>query len=692
MIKITNNKKKIFKLIFLLVTFFYAFGLNVNLVTEKEVYGYSNIINILVMSVLLLLFIGEGYALFKKKNQNNKDKLLNEFFVAGWAFVFILILNFLKPTQITLAFYYLLLTISFGFSSLGVSIFYLAIVLLIQYVLLYNAPWLGDIVTFFSFSLLAVLFSILGYVLKKEREKKLILKGRLKDIEEGVKSFFNDNEEKTILALKEEKRVEKLYNTFSYFEEKVLKILQHIKDLMDPYTVVFLKIKDDGRHFRVFEAISDDDYIRLNDDISIEEGVVGWVYKHKKSISIGNFKGGSKSLNYYDKNVPIKSFMAIPVFWKERMLGVLVIDSLQEDAFSKESENIANIACSQIEEALENAQLIQQIQQQTKEFGSLYDASKKMLSYVSLEDTLNGLLELVGTFINFDVAILCLKEEEGLKVKAAKGLKDDILGAAIGKDSLISWVTKHKQYLDIKRYSEKKKAHPLISLDYKVPHLDRITIFPFLLEGNAIGSFMLGFNKGSLSEYEKNVLEILINQTSVAISNALLFEKVNLMATTDGLTGVYNHRHFQEKLNDALERAKRYNEKLVLMILDIDFFKKVNDNYGHPVGDLVLKNISQCLKSAARKVDFVARYGGEEFAVIMVQTAKEGGIKFAERLRKMIEEKEIIFQGGKLRVTSSIGLACFPDDAEDKSKLIEKADNALYQAKKEGRNRVVACL
>lgn len=686
-----SNKKKVLKLIILLVGFFYALGLNISLVSDNDMGGYSSVFKWVVLIVISVFFVSDTYLIFKsgKKFFSEKEHYLTQFFWAGSFFVLILLVNYLKPSNIALSFNYLLLSITFAFFNLFIALFFLLAILLSQYILLYNAPWMGDISQFAAFALLSVLFSLFGYLLKSEREKRHQLKNRLQDIEEGVKSFF-DEEERAVLALKEEKRVEKLYNTFNFFEDKVLKILQEIKDLMEPYTVAFIKFKDDGRYYRIFEAISDNDYIRHNEDISSEEGIIGWIYKHKKSINLGNFRSGANALNYYDRETGIKSFMGMPVFWKDKIVGVLILDALQEDAFSKDGEKIVKIASREIEDALENAQLFQQIQQQNQEFGALYQASKKLLSFVSLEENLTGFLNLISTFISFDIAVLCLLEEDVLKVKSFHGFKENLMDKIVSSGSLMNWVVKHKQYLDIKRYKEKKKVNPIIDEGVKMPSLDRVLIYPFLIEERVIGAFMLGFMKGSISEYEKSVLEILTNQTSVAISNALLFEKVNLMATTDGLTGVYNHRYFQEKLGEEIERASRYSEKLVFMLLDIDFFKKVNDTYGHPVGDLVLKSVSKLLKTLARKVDIVARYGGEEFAVIMVQTAKEGGEKFAERIRKGIEESEVFYPGGKLKVTASIGLACFPDDAKDKSSLIAKADKALYKAKKTGRNKVIS--
>jgi two-component system cell cycle response regulator len=560
---------------------------------------------------------------------------------------------------------------------------------LTQYFYMFHLPWERDLLGFAAFAFFALLFSVLGYLLRKERTEKKAFENKLLDIKEGVRTFFSDDEG-AMLALKEEKRIETLQNTFTFFEDRVFKIIEQVKELMDPYTVAFMKLKDDGGYYKVFEAISDNDFIKYNEDINLEEGIVGWIHKYSKSLNMGNFKGGFKSLNYYDKDVPVKSFLGMPVYWKDRMVGVLTVDSLQEDAFSAESEHIVKLSAMQIEDALENAQLIQQIQQQSKEFGALYDASKKMLSFVSLSDNLSGFLDLVGTFVTYETAMICLMDDaEVLRVRAFKGLKEDIVDRAVDENSLIHWVVEHKQYLDLKRYGEKNRTNPLIAQNIKIPNFSRVIIYPLVIEGRTIGSFVLGFKNEGLSEYEKSILEILTNQACIAVSNAMLFEKVSLMATTDGLTGINNHRHFQDRLTEILERAKRYDERFALILMDIDFFKRVNDTYGHPVGDVVLKKVSNCLMSLARKVDVVARYGGEEFAIIMVQNNKEGAYKFAERLRKEVETMSVIFDAGKVNVTVSMGIAGYPEDGQEKSKIIESADSALYKAKESGRNKVV---
>ncbi len=161
------------------------------------------------------------------------------------------------------------------------------------------------------------------------------------------------------------------------------------------------------------------------------------------------------------------------------------------------------------------------------------------------------------------------------------------------------------------------------------------------------------------------------------------------MATTDGLTGLHNHRMFQERLSEEILRAERYKRRLFLLLLDIDHFKMFNDTYGHQTGDEVLRTIASVIRGSVRKVDFAARYGGEEFVIILPETDCENAFMVAERIREKVERYVIDVGGHKTRLTVSIGISCFPQDAIDKEDLIRKADAALYLAKEGGRNRVV---
>lgn len=170
--------------------------------------------------------------------------------------------------------------------------------------------------------------------------------------------------------------------------------------------------------------------------------------------------------------------------------------------------------------------------------------------------------------------------------------------------------------------------------------------------------------------------------------------KLRKLATTDGLTGLYNHRAFQDILHRRVSEANRHGRSLAMMMLDLDHFKSVNDKHGHPVGDAVLKAVSTKVTGLLRNEDIIARYGGEEFAVILPETTIKGAIQFAERIRMGIAELVVKINSVSLNVTVSVGISAnYPDQGDcDKSALIEAADKALYMAKNAGRNVVRVCL
>jgi two-component system, cell cycle response regulator len=172
-----------------------------------------------------------------------------------------------------------------------------------------------------------------------------------------------------------------------------------------------------------------------------------------------------------------------------------------------------------------------------------------------------------------------------------------------------------------------------------------------------------------------------------------LLKKVEIMAVTDPGTGLFNRRRFQDVLKQQFARSKRYNEPLSMMMLDIDHFKSVNDTYGHMAGDQVLGEIAKIILHQFREVDTVARYGGEEFAVLLPQSDKKSATTPAQRILKEVENHSFkIINGGKQKVTVSIGLSGLPDPGlETESHLIQCADAALYKAKRNGRNCLELC-
>lgn len=167
------------------------------------------------------------------------------------------------------------------------------------------------------------------------------------------------------------------------------------------------------------------------------------------------------------------------------------------------------------------------------------------------------------------------------------------------------------------------------------------------------------------------------------------FEHQYKLATTDGLTELYNHRYFQEQMKSNVENSKRYGNEFSMIILDIDFFKKFNDTYGHQSGDAVLRQVAQTLKKSVRATDIACRYGGEEMSIILPNTGKNVAHSTAEKICERVSSNKFKLQGDKeVSVTISLGVSTYPHDGQTPSELIEAADKRLYNAKNNGRNQV----
>jgi len=218
-----------------------------------------------------------------------------------------------------------------------------------------------------------------------------------------------------------------------------------------------------------------------------------------------------------------------------------------------------------------------------------------------------------------------------------------------------------------------------------------VLIAPIISNNRIKGLIAVGqkINKEHFSQPEKEMFSLLVHFISVAFSNSILYQEMEQISITDGLTGLYNYRHFRKRLEDEILRSMRYKHSLSLVLLDVDFFKNYNDKLGHLAGDAALKAVSTILKSTIRQSDVAVRYGGEEFCVILPEEDMKSAWEFAERLRKEIEsyhfEREEVQPGGTLTV--SLGVASYPEHADSSHRLIEMADTALYKAKNMGRNK-----
>jgi len=234
---------------------------------------------------------------------------------------------------------------------------------------------------------------------------------------------------------------------------------------------------------------------------------------------------------------------------------------------------------------------------------------------------------------------------------------------------------------------------PRVSRDPDFVPLDGGTtseiVYPLVLDNELTGILNVETVGGRLldqADYE--LIGSLAAQLTVALSNAGRYERTREQAIRDGLTGLYNHAYFQERIREELARARRYSRQLALIMADLDNFKQINDRYGHTEGDRFLRLFAQIIKEQMREVDLPARYGGEEFAIILPEASAQDAANVAERLREQLTSKSLQVDGTMITVTASLGVAASPEHGSEPIDLIRSADEALYLAKHSGKNQV----
>lgn len=317
---------------------------------------------------------------------------------------------------------------------------------------------------------------------------------------------------------------------------------------------------------------------------------------------------------------------------------------------------------------------------------------------VNFIDDLKGLIQVIlgraletidaekGSLMLYDIS------DNTLQVKVVYGLKDPKVEFDINNGVIECSKLKINEGIAGKVFAEKKSIitnlgqnDPRFKQANLMNNISSMICVPLIAKGEAIGVINITNKKNNklFNKQDLEFIEALSNQAAIAIDNAKLYE----LATKDGLTKLYIHRHFRTLLEAEVTRATRYKHVVSLLMMDIDNFKHVNDTYGHLIGDRVLKEIAVTIKNTCRNIDVPARYGGEEFTVILPETAAKDATIIAERLRKNIEKIEIpIDDKVTLKATVSIGISEYPSSATDSENLIKTADDALYKAKNDGKN------
>ena len=322
---------------------------------------------------------------------------------------------------------------------------------------------------------------------------------------------------------------------------------------------------------------------------------------------------------------------------------------------------------------------------------ALIDFSVKAGSIIDLTELANEMLPTVSKAIRISQAQLMFQQGGGsfttqFSYPSAERKEEDKL-AFTTDSAIVSVLQKESDPIDLKQIDSVPQLKGLWEADRdKLATSGLEFLYPIKSRGRLIGILTLGKKSegGLYSSEDIELLKSITNQAGIIIENARVYSQAITWANTDGLTELYNHRHFHERIDQEIARGSRFGTVFSLIMIDLDHFKTYNDNYGHLAGDEVLRKVGRCIQSSIRSVDLAFRYGGEEFAVILPATRLNDAYKAAERIRKTIEAKA---STGVTPVTASLGISNWPIDGMTKEAVIGRADAALYQAKQAGRNR-----
>lgn len=402
-----------------------------------------------------------------------------------------------------------------------------------------------------------------------------------------------------------------------------------------------------------------------------------------------------RDIPYYCEWQPVRNLAGSPLKLRDQTIGILVVDRTAPSAFTElEILHIETFAIQLVEMIEMGKRYLEQVDR-NKEYRLFYRAMSELGQSLATEEVLTALAQASQDVVLSTHVLIALSDETGLTYE---------IGLAYGAEKLkgmkvkshgrtwISWLlnsdTGPLLLKDIRSHASRMPVASPREGDLPVRS---VLMIPLVAKGRKMGVVLLGSTQPDyFQNWHMRILSAICSQAAANIENSLLHRRVENEAFSDGLTHLFNHRYFQERLKTEFSRARRTDVSLSLLMTDIDHFKKVNDTYGHRIGDIILQQIAGILKRTVRSEDAVARYGGEEFVIILTGSNRKGALRMAERLRLAVEKVSFYAEEHAIRISVSIGSATFPDDAQEPLDLIDCADRALYCAKEQGRNRVVA--
>jgi diguanylate cyclase (GGDEF)-like protein len=408
-----------------------------------------------------------------------------------------------------------------------------------------------------------------------------------------------------------------------------------------------------------------------------------------------DFKRLLWSLPYYRGEVKIGTLLAIPVKAGDVVTGVLVADRLEIQSLTGAEPDRLQDFAGLVSDAMQRERASLSREEIGAEFKAVYEVSHRMAALSEPGKLRRLFLRSAQELVPLEAGAVVTTDDAGTRyvVDDAHGWAKEFQGREVGlsERTWAAWVvTSAQDPLLLDDVAGYEKRMPILVLDEGPARAQSLLALPLRTRDRNLGAVIFTGRRGAFDASAARVLGVIANQAAASLAVIRLKERHERLAARDGLTQLYNRRAFDERLAKARAREERQGGRFAVLLLDIDHFKKLNDTFGHPAGDAALKHTARVLETHLREGDEAARYGGEEFAVILSGADAAAALPLAERVRAAIEKSHLVFEGARLAVTVSVGIAAWPDDGKDLEALLAVADRALYAAKQGGRNRVAS--
>ena len=416
--------------------------------------------------------------------------------------------------------------------------------------------------------------------------------------------------------------------------------------------------------------------------LPLHQGISGAAARQKKPIYAPDV---SVDPQYVSSARNTRSELAIPLMVRDEVVGVLDCQSENPNHFDRDTIDLLTLFSTQASMAVQNARLYSLERHRARQLEVVNAIARETTAVLDQEALLIKVCSVIQQTFQVGHVSVLLRDDEGLVLRASQGhftacsdsearlpVTSGLWGRSLaaGKTLIENDVRDSVEYIGFYQETRARMCIPLVSF------------------GQTLGVLMLESERAEcFHEGDIESLEAVADICATAIQNAHYVERVKQLAYLDGLTGIFNRRFFELRIVEEMDRARRFQSGMAVLMVDIDQFKRLNDEFGHLLGDEVLRQVSSIFHQQVRKIDVVCRYGGEEFAILLSQTNPQHALAVAEKLRRLVESWQ--FPGVPRPVTISAGVATFPDHGTSRDELVKSADAGLYAAKQGGRNRVL---